>query len=304
MSEDSKPPSLLLTGLRGASGALFGSSIPALVQLVRRDWFGSGDLTMFAVYTLPFLGCIAGAGILSWHLLRSRSRTLRYSVGLAFGAALGILWTVGNALLLGPWFGAWSIPVPLCWTIGGALGVAAAAGAARNAGPGSLRVEAAVVVVLAAGVSYGLGGVLVGLSQDQHFTLTYARFESSDETLTIHDDRGLLAPREVELLRSASLRGVVTVLGSHASNTATAPSARMLVVLTHRIEKPLRLPQPYRTTVVFLQQNGGFKRLPGDATLLPDRAVEIYPGDPDGNETRYWVDHASGARSGGFAIEW
>lgn len=117
----------------GVWGVL-GTFAPALVDLSTSDWFGAGDLRGLVFYTLPLLLVLVVIGIALAPRLVQRPMWVGLVVGGTVGIGIGFLWTLANALLLGPLFGAWSFPVLLCWTTGGGLGLAAAAtsGSARS----------------------------------------------------------------------------------------------------------------------------------------------------------------------------
>jgi hypothetical protein len=105
--------------------------------------------------------------------LRARPRLVGLLVGGAAGILIGFLWTLANAWLLGPWFGAWSLPVVLCWCVGGLLGLAAAA-TARPTARLRLAAEGAMFLALAAAAPFAYAAAVTAILHDQHLTLVYA----------------------------------------------------------------------------------------------------------------------------------
>ena len=99
-------------------------ALAGLLAASLQGWFGVSDLTFLVIWFVPLslivaaLAAFAFQGVSRWPLL------LRYVGGLGVGLALGFLWTFCVALLLGPWWGAVSLPAAMCGMAGGASGVA------------------------------------------------------------------------------------------------------------------------------------------------------------------------------------
>jgi len=241
------------------------------------------------------------SGVLLARMLAQRPTWMGLVVGGAAGAAIGFLWTWANALLLRMPFGVWSFPVLLCWTTGGALSLAAAATSRSGRGWQTLAVESLAYMVVATAGLYVYRPTVVYLRHDQHLTLVYGRIRPSNGGPAIDDSRELLTPGDKELLGRAGIGGSVEVIGGHAANTTQTPRARILVLLRRPVHRVHRLLQPDATTVLYVQDERGFRRFPAGAKVLLDRAVELFPAE--GNETRYWVEGVGG-RSGGSGIQW
>ena len=289
-------------GWRAGVWCVVGTFTPALVDLSTSDWFGAGDLRGLLFFTVPFLLVLVVTGILLARKLPQRPTWIALVVGATAGIGIGLFWTLANALLLGLWFGAWSFPVLLCWTTGGALSLAAAATSRSTGGWRPLAVESLTYLAVAIAALYLYRPLVVQLRHDQHLTLVYGRIRLTNGGTAIDDSRELLIPGEKELLVRAGIGGSVEVVGGHAANTTQTPRARILVLLRRPVDRVYRLLQPDATTVLYVQEDGGFRRFPADAKVLKDRAVELFPAQ--GNETRYWVEAAGGSRSGGSGIQW
>jgi hypothetical protein len=275
--------------------------VPALVDLSTSRWFGAGDLRGLLVFTVPFVLVLVPSGVALARMLAGRSTWTGLMIGGIAGVGLGFLWTLGNRLMLGDWFGAWSFPVLLCWTTGGALSLAAAA-TTRSTGGWRRTVLESLAYLFVATVALGVYYPAVAyLKRDQHLTLVYGRIRP-DDTAPIDDSRDLLHSKEKELLERARIGGSIEVLGSHAANTTERPRARIIVLLVRPVDRAYRLPQPDATTVLYIQEAAGFRVFPPDAKVLSDRVVELYPVADQANETRYWVEHAGGSRSGGGSM--
>jgi hypothetical protein len=109
----------------GGSFATFVASVVvAVTACASNGWLGSGDVPVFLVWSLPFALIV---GLIARFLVArlGEGASLRRLVAtLLGGGALGVGATITNAVVLGPWFGAWSIPVGLAWLLGGAIGLA------------------------------------------------------------------------------------------------------------------------------------------------------------------------------------
>jgi hypothetical protein len=272
------------------------------VDLSASDWFGAGDLVGLLFWTGPLLLILVASGVVLARTLARWSPWIGLVVGGTAGLGIGFLWTMVNALLYGPWFGAWSVPMLLCWTTGGALGLAAAATSRPGRGWRRLAVESAAYLSVATAAFYVYRPVVVWLHHDQHLTVVYGRIRPSASGPGVDDPLELLVPGDRELFARAGIAGSIEVAGSHASNTTDEPRARILVLLRRPVDRVYRLPQPDATTVLYVQDDTGFRRFPTDAKVLSDRAVEFFPAG--GNETRYWVEHVGGARSSGGGLQW
>lgn len=288
---------------RGMLWGIASSVSTAVLSTARADWFGAGDLRPFFVYSLPLVLLTTIVGVALWRTLVSFQLWSAYLVGGFVGGVLGLLWTIGSLFMFGPWFGAWSIPVLLCWTASGALGVAAAA--ATRAGWSLKRhaTEGIIFVVITTVLSIGYPSLTSSLTNDQHLTFIYGRWEARDSELLILDPLVLLSDEDRELLYRSGIRGSVELMGSHGSNTTDRPKARMLVLLSRPVEKSQLLQQPDRTNVIYVQDRKGFHRFPTDASVL-DRFVEIYQDPARPEVSAFWVDGARGGRSGSDAIRW
>jgi hypothetical protein len=104
------------------------------------------------------------------------------------------------------------------------------------------------------------------------------------------------------LLETSGLRGDVELVGS--GGVLEGPErAQALILLSCPVTKPVALPQPRGTRIVYLQTAVGFERIPADAPTLA-RTIELSPSTTTPAVTTYQVHQADGATSGGSAMSW
>lgn len=108
----------LLTSCCGTAAFLGVAALAALVLFAARRWFGIGDWRAIAFWSLviavpmtPSAWCLA-------RCLRNADRGWRWVGIVVAGTLAGYAATAGVAWILGPWFGAFSIPVLYCWVAG------------------------------------------------------------------------------------------------------------------------------------------------------------------------------------------
>ncbi len=94
--------------------------VAVTIVLYRQDWFGKGDTYAFVFWTVPLAVGLSVTGNTIIHLFRVNSFLLRlvFIILTAFMLSLG--WAYCVALALGPWIGAFSIPILYLW-IGGSI---------------------------------------------------------------------------------------------------------------------------------------------------------------------------------------
>lgn len=264
----------------GISCATVGLS--GLLAAALQDWFGVSDLTFLVIWFVP-AGLMAGSvaalaiqRVSRWPLL------LRYVVGVALGLGLGFFWTFVVARLLGPWWGAVSLPALMCWMAGGASGVAGG----LALGPGSsarFRIGGFAALLAFAAAAVALSKPLATqLRHDQTLTVRFLNWTPSDEPLTIETIRvegisglGDLSDAEVALLRTAQPTGRLLVLWG-SSRHGRGPAASALILLRRPLEKRVSIQQPDRTTAIYLQEDEGFAIYPPTAKTL-GREITLSP---------------------------
>ena len=275
-------------------------ALSGLLAASLQDWFGVSDLTFLLIWFLP-ASLIAAAISVSVLQRISRWRLLfRYLLGVGLGLGVGFLWTLCVARVLGPWWGAVSLPALMCWMAGGASGVASG----LVLGPGSSwhsKVASVIGLVGFAGAAVMINKPLgIHLSHDQTLTVRFLKWTPGNGPLTIETEReDALSNVEVALIRAAQPTGRLLVLWS-GSRHGRGPAASALILLKEPITMPVTLQQPDRATALYVQDAHGFvvypagtKTLDREITLSPYEggawcSVRIANGGTEGGSVRIW----------------
>lgn len=104
----------LLSGLLSILTCL----LAALIILYRQNWFGKGDIYAFIFWTIPLVTALSIAGKTFVNLFRRFAFGVRLLLIILIAALLSIGWSFCVALVLGPWIGAFSIPILYLWFAG------------------------------------------------------------------------------------------------------------------------------------------------------------------------------------------
>ena len=88
-----------------------------------RKGFGRADLSSFVIWNAAFSALLFLLAFALTPTLGRRTAEWGSVLVVVVGVSSGFLFTVGNAIFLGPWFRAWSFPVLLCWAVGGTVGL-------------------------------------------------------------------------------------------------------------------------------------------------------------------------------------
>ena len=107
--------------LRTGFICLITSIIVAGIALVLNDGFGANDMWAFLFWSVPFAAVVAFISVANPY--RNLGSFARYCAAVIAGALIGVVWTFIVALLVGPWFLAFSFPVLSCWVAGGVSGM-------------------------------------------------------------------------------------------------------------------------------------------------------------------------------------
>ena len=283
-------------------GCVLASSAFALALFARKNWFGAGDLEAFFVCTAAFAVLLGALFVVVTPALWRRSALIGHVGSALVGLAAGYIFTLANALLLGPVFGAWSIPVLQCWLAGGlAGGVSAALSLERGRPVRALSIGLATAALLS-GLWMGYFPAVISLSNDQELTVVFLKWTPSEEPLTIEDqrvfDRTPLGSEVISLLSLAGTSGHVAILGR--SIHGQGPPATALVLLHQPILEPTSVRQPERASVLYVQGPDGLRLFPSDAKTI-DREIELA-----GGPSRVWysVRLANGGLQSGSAFNW
>lgn len=251
-------------------------ALAGLLAASLQHWFGASDLTFLIIWFLP-LGLMAAAlAAFTWQRVSRWPLLLRYVCGVCVGLALGFSWTFSVAGLLGPWWGAVSLPALTCWMAGGASGVAG--GLVLPPGS-SVRSRFASIVGLLALAAAGVvmsRPLATQLTHDQTLTVRFLRWTPGPEPLAIETEReDDLSSAEVALIRAAQPTGRLRLLWG-GSTHGRGPAATALILLKEPIATSVSLQQPDRATSLYVQGDDGFAVYPPDTKTL-EREIALSP---------------------------
>ena len=285
-----------------AAATTISALLAGLVAVALQRGFGSSDLSALAFWSAPLalgtasIAALIGTAIARWSL------ALRYLISLALGSVSGFLWTLVVATLLGPWFGAFSVPVLACWVVGGVCGMAAGL---TTGSIGSLRfklIESLVLCALAATGVVAYGPFVTWLQHDQALTVIFLRWSPSGESLAINTSSRIgMSDEAMATIRSAGLTGRVEAVSSSVHGRGRPATA--LVLMQAPLEKPVTVLQPDGEMALYVQSRDTFRVWP-EAVRTIDREIEMFPDDQNHGAVRYMVRLAGGARQGGTAMQW
>ena len=94
--------------------------VAVTIVLYRQDWFGKGDTYAFVFWTFPLAVGLSVTGKTIINLFRTSSFLLRLLFIILTAGLLSFGWAYCVALVLGPWIGAFSIPILYLW-VGGSI---------------------------------------------------------------------------------------------------------------------------------------------------------------------------------------
>lgn len=266
-----------------------------VIGVAENNWFGSGDLWPYGIYSLLFAVILWGCASLMHRALQKFSTWVGVSISFFIGGLLGLVATFMIAVFLGPWFGAMSVPILKSWCVSGAITISTIFifyqnGFRRSSAFGSLA-------IFLVGITFFLGfspawSLITG---NQHLTFTYFRHIPGNTELAIDDSFAHIPEHDVVLLKSTGLKGRLEFRGRSESNSTDWPQAKAYVIFTDTLQETLFLPQPKHTVIVYVQNGSTFSRFPSHANTL-QRTIEFYKNN-DG--WHYWIEHSSGAKNGG-----
>ncbi len=259
------------------------------------DWFGSGDLLPYAIYSTAFAILAASASVMAYGWTKQLKVWIAAACAFIFGLLFGFLSTFAVALFLGPWMGAMSVPILQSWCIAAAFTFSAAVLLRRL--PFSRPLVIGLVGLAFASVfgTLGFKPAVSLASGNQHLTVYFYRHVPGDTELDVSEAIQDLDATDIDILRQTGLRGKLESRGHFASNSTEWPRAKALLVFTASSADKSMLPQPKHCTIAYVLDSVGFRRVPKYAPTF-ERSMRIEPG-PSGSQ--FVVEHASGAQSGG-----
>lgn len=271
---------------------------------------GLEDQAAFLFWTLPLVAATAAiAAALAPRLGRDRPFAAG-AIAAVVGGVAGLLYTLLVAAFLGPWIGAFRMPVLLCWTAGAAMAALAAPVVTRRraavaapflASTAFLLVVAALVVPWL--VNWAVGGREVQMvvvrhvagSQPVEFDIQYPDF--AEPLLT-----------EAEKAQLAGLVEGGTLEVSAGGTFGSGARVKVVLVLREPVDGPQRFPLPAEGTLFLVQRRGDWKLAPHDYPQLErDIVLSNREASWEGRSwtaTRFHLEMPDGGRSGADAVAW
>lgn len=293
--------SKLFLFLKSFLTCLLSSELVFLFLVFAQNNFGIGDIFSFTFWSIPYSFFIGIAAILLNSAASRFKAYLQYVICGIAGILAGIIWTFLVAGLLGPWFGAFSVPVIVCWLTGGLSAMLFMSG---NAGSRKLQYYSAkttALIILCFVFAYGFKPFIAYVTHDRSVTLVAVKWYTSD-SYSLEDPLNALTPRQIELMKNLGVKGNMKV--DQTSSSGSGDSATLVIILKSPLRKSVKLFQPDAGDIVYLQvRDTAFRYLPSDAKLS-DRTIEIYPADSLRLTSNYWLELPLGARKGGTFLDW
>lgn len=95
--------------------------VAVTIVLYRQNWFGKGDTYAFVFWTVPLVVGLSVTGKTIINLFQTSFFLLRLLFIILTAGLLSFGWAYCVALVLGPWMGAFSIPILYLWIVGSIL---------------------------------------------------------------------------------------------------------------------------------------------------------------------------------------
>jgi hypothetical protein len=284
--------------------ACFGVSISmAFTSVAISRGFGARDLLPFLTWTLAFAVIVSPAAQMLVYTFVKVSPLPRFLLAGASGIVTGVLWTYAVAQLLGPWVGAFSLPVLFCWIAGGTSGMISALLYHESRGRTAMIAIPVILVstLSALTLSKSLGVLPAGKPQVE---LLVIKWDPGPEPLTSTEVLGLtISKSDLEHLKAIGLTGEVMYSGS--ANYKEGQPGRVIIVTQAPLSEPVNLPQPDGSDVIiYVQGESGWNRFPREAATS-QRQIRLR-NDRRGSSrsTLFSVERPDGSREGGTAATW
>jgi len=271
------------------------SFVVGVIGTAQNEWFGSGDLSPYAFYCIPFAAFLWGASSLFFRIARAWPLWLAAPTAFMLGAFGGFVATYAVAMFLGPWFGAMSVPMLKSWCVSASIFVPAVYLLRRIGVKKSSLVGATACAGLGIALFFGISPLWSLATGNQHLMTAFFRHVPGEQELNITHEPDWLTVEDRELILGSGLTGTIECFQSGGSNSTDWPRAKAFVIFTVGLSQNVRLPQPKRSTILYVQHEDEFVAIPNKAPTF-DRAIEFYR---DQTGWSFWVEQSSGAKSGG-----
>jgi hypothetical protein len=278
------------------------SMLMAFTSVAISRGFGAGDLLPFLSWTLAFAAIVSLVAQMLVYTLVKVPAVPRYCLAGASGIVAGVLWAHAVGQLLGPWLGAFSLPILFCWIAGGASGMILAM-LYHESTRRSAIFAVPVILVLSLGawtLSKSLGILLSG---EQQLELLVIKWHPGPKPLTSTEVQGLaISKNDLERLKTIGLTGEVMYSGS--AKYGEGQPARAIIVTQAPLSEPVNLPQPDGSQVIYVQTESGWSRYPPEAPTS-QKQIRLWTDLRGSSQnTLFSFERADGSRQSGTAATW
>lgn len=267
--------------------------------ILRQGGFGFTDAVAFTFWTILFSVLLALTAIVLSIFKSNLRNYLKYIFFSLLGIIFGLVWTFLTAYALGPWFGAFSIPVIVCWTGGGLTAMIFAAGNGETVKTFALKLI--IGLIICAGFVYKYNSVLAFLLNDRTLTLAAVKQDDSG-SYALNDGINALTAGERKIIDGLEIKGNLNV--SLKTTFGSGDSTGLVIIMKSPLKKTVLLSEPDAGEIIYVQQSDTIFRYSPPGAKLSERKITLYPDAENSRTVNYWIDLAGGGRHGGTFLDW
>ena len=269
------------------------SFVIALVSYAFGTWLGghSDNLRDTVYFTVPFALLLGAAAALppTWQSIRKR----RVITAVLVGAILGLLYTFLLFKFVALGFLAIVVQAISCWVAGGISGMLAVAVVKRS------RMVSAIVGVCLLAI-FVPTPLFNAVTRNQQLTVAFVtrslenEATASPRTLFFDNAAEVHAVSKQVLEHVHALRLTGNFRVAHLSRQGEGKQSLAIIVVQGPVEQRALLAEPDGSTVIYVQESGGWAKHPADAPTLR-RSIEVWPPMNRSEELAFFsVPKASG----------
>ncbi len=276
----------------------------ALISAARNEWFGVSDFRPLAFWTIPLALAVGFLNLILFGVYTRQTSTRKYLLAIGVGVGLGIECVFFTVLCLGPWMGAFSVPVLPCWLLGGVAGSLSIA--LWDERWKSWFLQIGLVLIVGSGIVLViLPAIAAKITHSQTLQLSVLKWTAPETPLKIGNIAAWdIRPAGVEMLKRNGIKGTLAQwdnLGNFSPNRD--PDAQMVVLLQNRPTEMVLLEEPDHCLIIYLQEGKTWRKIPADAPMLKSK-ISLIPSETDPlNQTDCWMDISGGGRQGSVLYE-
>lgn len=138
------------------------------------------------------------------------------------------------------------------------------------------------------------------IETDQCQETIFLQLKTGSSDLTLKDAFGTsLKEKDLDLLKRTGIRGEMEVRGY--AITGKGPQSRAIIILQSGLDKPASLSRPDRSTIIYLQEETGWKKYPADAPTL-SKAIHLWQDPSQPWYFPYQIEHEHYSQGGNVHI--